>query len=279
MHDRHALPGTDVVVDGVRIRVAEHGPADAPPLLLLHGLGTTSALWSDVARDLEHRYRCLLPDLVGAGGSESPADRAAYPLTAQASRMLGLLDALDVRRCAVAGHDIGGSVAVHVAALAPERVGALALLSATVHAEMWPVPAALPYLVPGLRRLALTGLGALPSVGVRVLRRTMGTALPDETLRRWLRPMTTPDGARGTLALFRAVDLAPTEAALGLLSGTRTLVLWGEQDRLHDLAYGRRVAAALPRSVWVPVHGGHLLPAERPERVAEELHAFLADAA
>jgi pimeloyl-ACP methyl ester carboxylesterase len=57
-----------------------------------------------------------------------------------------------------------------------------------------------------------------------------------------------------------------------------TLVLWGEQDVWHGPAYGRRVVADLPGALWVPVpDAGHLLPEDRPERVAEEVEGFLAE--
>ncbi|HEV7209218.1 MAG TPA: alpha/beta hydrolase [Mycobacteriales bacterium] len=277
MHDRHALPGTDVVIDGVRLHVVEHGPAAAPVLVLVHGLPTSGTLWSDVARDLEHSHRCLLPDLVGLGESESPAVPGAFRPVEQARRLLGLLDTLQVDRFAIGGHDIGGAIAVHVAALAPERITGLALLTATVHEEMWPVPQALPYLIPGLGRVIVTALRRAPARALGALRAAFGTDLPDSALRPWVTALCAPDGGRGALAVFRAMDLAATEAALPLLAGIPALVLWGEQDTVHDVAYGRRVAAALPGAAWVPVQGGHLLPAERPERVAEELHAFLAE--
>ncbi|MBA2530143.1 MAG: alpha/beta hydrolase, partial [Euzebyales bacterium] len=79
-----------------------------------------------------------------------------------------------------------------------------------------------------------------------------------------------------------AVDMAATEAAWVLLRSAPppTLVLWGEDDAVHTTAYGRRLAGELPGAAWVPVTGaGHLLPTERPERVAEELAAFAAEVA
>ena len=59
-----------------------------------------------------------------------------------------------------------------------------------------------------------------------------------------------------------------------------TLVLWGEQDAWHGAAYGRRLAAEVPGAVLVPLPDtGHLVPEQRPERVAEEIEGFLAEAA
>lgn len=281
MHDRHALPGEDVIVDGMRLHVADHGrrSADRPPLLLLHGIPTTSYLWHDVARDLEHDQRCVMPDLVGLGASESPADRGAYSLHRQAATMFGLLDALGIERVAIAGHDIGGTVAVQMAALAPERVSALALLTPLLHADVWPVRAALLFVLPVSGELAVSGLQRVPRLGSVVLRRALDPAMPDEECAHYLTPIRTAEGGAGLLRVFRAIDVAGAQAALPMLGRTPTLVLWGESDPIHPLSYGHRVAASIPGSTWVPVAGGgHLLPSRMPQRVAEELRAFLAEA-
>ncbi|HEY9349613.1 MAG TPA: alpha/beta hydrolase, partial [Acidothermales bacterium] len=79
------------------------------------------------------------------------------------------------------------------------------------------------------------------------------------------------------------VDLTGVEVAWDLVrvAPPPALVLWGTHDAVLSLAYGRRVAGDLPASAaWVPIAGaGHVLPAERPERVAEELDAFVTDVA
>ncbi len=81
------------------------------------------------------------------------------------------------------------------------------------------------------------------------------------------------------LRVFRSIDmqvLARSRELVGI-SPPPTLVLWGEDDRLLSLDYGRRVASHFG-AAWVPVTGaGHLLAQERPERVAEEIAAFLSD--
>ena len=146
VHDIHPLPGTDVVVDGVRLHVIKHGrdghPGE-PALLFLHGLGTTSRLWADVVRDLERDHRSVVPDLVGCGRSERPRRRHCSP-AAQAQLLIGLLDEMGQDAAVVIGHDIGGMVAVHLAALAPDRVRALVLIAAPLHEDVWPPSVALP---------------------------------------------------------------------------------------------------------------------------------------
>jgi pimeloyl-ACP methyl ester carboxylesterase len=286
MHDTHPLPGTDIVVAGIRLHVTRHGRAGgALPALFVHGLLTSGYLWHDVMRDVGRSRLTIAADLVGLGRSERPA-AGRYDLPAQAELLLGLLDEMELDRVAAVGHGLGAAVAVHLAALAPERVGALVLVDATLHADTWPPRALLPLLVPGLGELAVAGLRHLPGVAHALLSRGLGAELAESRLTTsevaaYVAPMVGPDGPRGLLRFVRAVDLAAAEQALRIVAADAppTLVLWGEQDNLHRPDYGRRVAEALPGAAWVPVsRAGHLLPQERPERVAEELTGFLADA-
>ena len=79
------------------------------------------------------------------------------------------------------------------------------------------------------------------------------------------------------LRVFRSVDMQVLARSRELvaISPPPTLVMWGEDDALLSIEYGRRVATQFG-AVWVPVAGtGHLLARDRPERVAEELSAFL----
>lgn len=277
MHDPHPLPGRDLVVDGVRLHVVSHGRGGAVPLLLLHGLPTTSYLWRNVMRDLETTTHTVAPDLVGLGRSERPP-RCGYRLAEQAARLLGLLDEVDLARVVVAGHDEGGAVALQLAAMAPDRVAGLALLGGAVHGDAWPAPAAVPLLLAGtgplwaglLRRRRLVTRGLTAALG----------PLPETELGHYAAPLLAPGGVEGLLRLLRSIDLTGTEAAVEMLRVRfpMTLVLWGTDDRVRSAAYGRRVASELPRAAFVPVSGGgHLLPQECPERVAAELAGFVAD--
>jgi pimeloyl-ACP methyl ester carboxylesterase len=270
MHDPHALPGTDVVVDGLRHYVVKHGRdahPDEPPLLLIHGLGTSGRLWCDVARDLEHTHRSLIPDLPGCGRSERPRKAQLSP-AAQAESLLALLTALGHDRAVVAGHDIGGAVAVHMAALAPERIAALVLVNTPLHLDAWPPAAVRPLLVPGL--------GNAISRAASLRRDTTAAAVSALAGG----PVSVSDGLRGMTDIVRAFDAGAAAAALGVIASAPppTLVLWGADNERLTPSYGARIAAEIPGATWVPVVGaGHLLPQERPERVAEEVAGFLAE--
>jgi pimeloyl-ACP methyl ester carboxylesterase len=283
MRDEHPLPGTDHVVDGVRLHVVHHGAGTGLPVLLLHGVPASSYLWRDVQRDLEHRHPTYAPDLVGLGCSERPA-AARYDLASQAALLVGLLDSLGLDRVAVVGHDVGGGVAVHLAALAPERVAALVLVDAPVHADVWPIPAIRALAAPLLGEAQLLTLRTVPGAGTSYLgaqlrRGLRETSLSARAVATYAAPLLSADGARGLLSLVRATDPPAVESALSIVAvePPPALVLWADGDAWFSTAYGRRVAGDLGASYVEVADAGHFLPEDRPERVAEELAGFLAE--
>jgi pimeloyl-ACP methyl ester carboxylesterase len=283
--DPHPLPGSEVLVADatggpLRLHVAEHGrDGGRLPLLMIAEPPATSYLWRDVARDLEREWRSFMPDLVGTGASERPALRRAYAIDAQANALAGLLDVLGLTRVAVVASGLAGAIAVELAARLPERVAALALIGAVVHGDAWPTTGVLPLLPVGPGEAIFTtlrGHGEPSPRGRRRVARLLATE-PGPDLDRYVDPLRSRDGARAMLRVFRSVDmqvLARSRELVGI-SPPPTLVLWGENDPLLSIEYGRRVAAQFG-AAWVPIAGaGHLLARERPERVAEELSGFL----
>lgn len=241
MTDR-PLPGTSVVVDGVRLHVVLHGSGSGLPVLLISDLTASSDGWTEVVHDLTARpgpgRRCLAPDLAATGRSETPVGRR-LDLPAQAALLRGLLEAEGIDRALVVGHGLGGSIAVHLTALTPERVAGLVLVAAPLHADAEPSAA-----LPG--RLVQQVTDALPVPGRSRLQVDLV----------------------GVEGAWRTVRSAPPPL----------LLLWGTADETLPAAYGRRVAGEVPQAAWVPiVDGGHQLPAERPERVAEEVAAFASE--
>ncbi|MGN5239614.1 MULTISPECIES: alpha/beta fold hydrolase [unclassified Rhodococcus (in: high G+C Gram-positive bacteria)] len=110
------------------VRVA--GPADGPPILLLHGFPQTSRCWNAVAAGLAgDGMRVLLPDQRGYSPGARPSGVTAYTIDHLSADALGILDAFDIDDAHIVGHDWGSSVAWHVAAHHPERVRTLTALS------------------------------------------------------------------------------------------------------------------------------------------------------
>jgi pimeloyl-ACP methyl ester carboxylesterase len=100
-------------------------------VVLLHGFPQTSASWDDVAPLLHAAgYRTLAPDQRGYSPGARPRGRWAYRQSELVGDVVGLLNAAEVDRAHVVGHDWGGGVAWHLAIVHPERVRTLATISA-----------------------------------------------------------------------------------------------------------------------------------------------------
>jgi len=116
--------------NGIRMRLAEAGPADGPCLLLAHGWPESWYSWRYQIEPLAAAgYRVLVPDMRGFGSSEAPQDWASYQVLNLVEDMTGILDAMDVSRAVVVGHDWGAVVAWHCALVRPERFHAVAAMS------------------------------------------------------------------------------------------------------------------------------------------------------
>lgn len=119
-----------VDLDGLPFFVREEGPANGPPVLLLHGFPDSSDLWRGQIPALTGAgYRVIAPDLRGYGLSAKPEGVENYALPLLVGDVLGLLDAVGVQRAAVVAHDWGAAVGWAMASLVPDRVERLAALS------------------------------------------------------------------------------------------------------------------------------------------------------
>ncbi len=118
-----------VEVGGRRIAYHDRQPAaaDGPPLLLLHGFGGDKDNWLFNIDAWGGTRRVLAPDLPGHG--ESAKEVGSPDLASLTADMLGFLDALEVERVHVAGHSLGGAIAVSLARAAPQRVASLVLIA------------------------------------------------------------------------------------------------------------------------------------------------------
>jgi sigma-B regulation protein RsbQ len=114
----------------VRNNVTVSGNPSGRPIVFAHGFGCDQNMWRFVAPGFEDRYRTVLFDYVGAGGSDISAyDAGRYStLDGYARDLLEVCEALDLTDAVFVGHSVSAMVGVLAAAAAPERFGALVLI-------------------------------------------------------------------------------------------------------------------------------------------------------
>src|SRR3954451_7641318 len=99
---------------------------EAPPLVLLHGIGNSAQTWAGVIDQLAAERTVLAPDLLGHGSSDKP--RGASSIAGYANGMGDLLSVLDLEQVTVVGHSLGGGIALQFAYQFPERCERLVLV-------------------------------------------------------------------------------------------------------------------------------------------------------
>ncbi len=279
-----------VAVGNARVAYYEAGGGDA--LLLLHGCPFSSYIWRGVIPRLSIRHRCLAPDLLGLGDTETPAD-ADWSLRAQAAMVVGFLDALGIERAHVVGHDHGGALAQLLAAEHPDRLDRLVIMNAEAY-DNWPSETERP-LIRLIRTPVLGDLALWLWARRLLLRLTLieGKAVHDpkvltrELLDGYIRANLGDPHRRRKTARFVAGQFDPahnrvtTELLYGLRRfGHPTLLIWAVDDPHFGPEWGRRLLADIPGAVRLELlpETGHLLMEERVERVAELIDDFLGEA-
>ena len=125
-----------VKVDGISIFYRESGPKDAPTILLLHGLPSSSRMFQPLLTRLSDRYHLVAPDYPGYGHSDWPDPKQFdYTFDHIASVMDDFTLALGLSRYTLYMQDYGGPVGFRMALAHPERVQALIVQDAVAHNE------------------------------------------------------------------------------------------------------------------------------------------------
>lgn len=119
-----------LAVNGITLCVHSCGPADGPPVWLLHGFPECWLSWRKQMPALAAAgYRVLAPEMRGYGRSSAPDDVADYDLLTLCGDIQAAMDALGQQQVCVVGHDWGAPVAWHLALLEPQRVKAVVGMS------------------------------------------------------------------------------------------------------------------------------------------------------
>jgi pimeloyl-ACP methyl ester carboxylesterase len=242
-------------------------------LVLLHGFGTSTFLWRNVAPALPlGRMTAWAIDLLGHGESDRPPE-GDYGIEAQAMCVEQAMTSLRIGRATIVGVDLGAAVAMRLAATRPARVNGLVLISP-------PAPgSARGEDLSELGRLAARHLfeasrgmlGAAAWLGPLLEKSVASPAvsMPPKLVTRYAAPFVGGDGVRH----LQALDNAVTDDALDDISlagiEARTLVLRGEKDAWCSSADATRTATAIRGAELRTVPGaGRLVPEEVPEALA-----------
>ena len=251
------------------------------PIILLHGFGTCTFLWRHVAPILaEAGHTAYAIDLFGHGESDCTPD-ADFGIAAQSEYLDAAMTALRVARATVVGVDLGGDVALRLAATRQERVARLVLVN-----------------VPAYDELPARDIGVMQRSTARfafkVTRGVLGAAtllqavlegsvskpedMPTRLLARYLAPFAGRDGVNHLLTLGASIRRADIEDLDFADVRSPTLVIRGDHDEWLSRDIASRLADDIPNAHLTRIPGvARLIQEESPDNLAELLLGFVAE--
>jgi len=237
----------------------EGGGSSKPPLILIHGMGGSHLSWPPEIRRMPD-LRVFSVDLPGHGKSPGPGLQSVHDY---GQRIVALMDAIGLSRAVVAGHEIGGAIALAIALDRPERTAGIALIASG---------ARLPVASTILENAA--NASTLPLAVKELYEGSLGPQVSEvlaETIHAGLA------SARQAL-IFGDLLACDQFDASGRLDAVRTpaLVVCGTEDKLTPVRFSETLASGIPGAALQIVDGaGHMLMLEQPRRLAGLLSIFL----
>lgn len=273
---------------GIGLSYLDEGPADAPPVLMLHGNPSWSYYWRHLVAGLKDGYRCIVPDHVGMGLSDKPADADyRYTLASRVEDLDRLIASLDLKGpITLAVHDWGGMIGFALALRHPGRVARLVILNTS----SFPLPES--------RRLMWQiAVGRIPLLGAVLIRgfnffargaADLGVArpIPSASRKALLAPY---DSWANRRAVHRFVQDIPlkagddawalvqqAEAALPSYRNVPAFIGWGLQDFVFDQDFLARFVKELPNATQ-KIYGdaGHYVLEDKHEELVPAIRQFL----
>ena len=263
---------TTVDLDDHELSVAYYeGGTGEEVLVFVHGIPTWSFLWREVAPSFEDEHRVVVPDMAGYGNSDAH-DGFDRSIRAQEGMLASLLDELGERRVSIVAHDIGGGVALRLAAHT-DRVDRLVLSNATCY-DSWPVEFISDLGLPSTTEMdddefegKLDFAFADGAYGEADPEFVAGMKAP------WLR-------SEGKRALARAAVSTNTNHTTEIEYDAITadvLCLWASSDVMQPLSYGERLADDTDGAVVELTEAYHWVTEDRPDAYRDELRTFLSE--
>jgi len=248
----------EISVDGCNVHFQDTVRSLPRTIVFLHGAGSSHRIWRDQWAGLKGTARLVIPDLPGHAESSGTARDSMREYAAWLSDFIG---ELGLRRFVLAGHSMGGAVAL-TAALSGIR-GLDALILAGTGAKLRVSPVIFEGFTNRLPEFASEFVDL-------VMAEDAGSGLKEELTTDVLsiRPSV-------FLADFRASDAFDVRDKVGAIR-VPTLIINGDGDRLTPLKYGEFLAAAIPGAVLKIMRGaGHVAMLEKPTEVNNVIASFI----
>lgn len=277
-----------------RMHYVDEGPRGGSPVVLVHGNPTWGFLYRNFIGPLTGAgHRVIVPDHLGFGRSDKPADPSLYRIPRHVERLDSLLESLDLHDATVVPQDWGGPIALSWAVAHPERVKRLFILNTYAHRPPGKVQLPLPlklFRTPGVGEVMVKGLhlfvrGFLFHAGV-----THPERLTREVRAAYLAPHRTWSSRTSVLVFPREIPAGPRGALADQLATLERGLETCFREKPVKLVWGMRDPAfppAILEQLWLKTFpaaeverlpdAGHYLQEDAYELIVPELLSFLAE--
>lgn len=257
-------------VSGYNIRFVEEGDTQNGTLLLLHGLGASSERWLRVIGMFAKQFRVIAPDIIGFGYSEKPDVNYSIPFFVDFVK--DFIRALRLEHVNLIGASLGGHIAAELAAVEPEAVENLVLVTPAGMMKK-PTAALERYMAAALYPSLRNAMEAFEQMAVDP------AAVDEIYVKDFINRMSLPNAKYAFLSALMGSKMAPDLADRLRNIRARTLVVWGKNDKVIPVQYAKKFQAAIPNSKLAVIENcGHTPYVEQPSAFAGTVIDFLAGA-
>ena len=245
-------------INGIELAYTRQG--NGTPLVLIHGYPLDHSIWDNVSPLLVGTFKLILPDLRGFG--ESASVGGSYSMADLAADLAGLLDHLGFEQVALAGHSMGGYVALAFARAYPARVRGLGLVSSQALAD-----------APDRKDGRYKTAAEVAERGVGIVAEAMTPMLSvDVRVQAFVRDLINKQTSMGVVGALKAMAERPDSADLLPAFRFPVVLVHGDADALIPLERAREVASVVSQAKLFVLHGaGHMPMMEFPHETAEAL--------
>lgn len=251
-----------VNINGVQIAYTRAG--SGKPLILVHGYPLDHTIWDEVVPLLKNDFDLILPDLRGFG--QSDVVESQYKIVDMAADIAGVLNHLGIEQTAIAGHSMGGYIALAFARAYAERTLGLGLVSSQAPNDS-----------PERKQGRYEAAADIMKSGVKPVADSMSAKLsPDERVQAFVRNLIAAQNPAGLAGGLKA--MAERDDSTSALSGFQfpVVLVHGEADALIPVQRAREIKEAIPNATLIELPGGgHMPMMEDPQATVTALKKLL----
>ena len=247
-----------IQVNGVELAYMRRG--EGKPLMLLHGYPLDHHIWDLVMQLLEDKFDLIIPDLCGFG--ESSTVDTVYTMDDFASDLSGLLDHLGISKVTIAGHSMGGYVALAFANNHPDLVSGLGMVSSQVAADP-----------PDRKEGRYKTASNIAENGIQNVVETMTPKFtPNEEIREIVRQVIARQQPAALIGALKAMAERKDSSALFSSFKIPVVIIHGDADELISIDRAQEMKVAFPSAQFTELEAvGHLPMLEAPQETAKAL--------